>query len=156
MVFCKGKRAKLGVSGFGGGAVISHTERIESIKAGIVGASSLAIAETTIVLLEILIIAEGQIFEPKSLLKIAIATLSGFLFGVTYRYIVRNDRNSHLQDGAVLAFGLVRGLALAEGQLTTIEIRSLALAILPSLVSFALARWILDLAIARKLIKPFI
>lgn len=132
------------------------TERIESLKAGIVGASSLAIAETTVVLLEILPIAESQIFELESLFKIAIATFSGFLFGVTYRYIVRNDLNSHLQDGAVLAFGLVRGLALAEGQLTNIEVLSLVLIIVQSLVSFAFARWVLELAIARKLIKPFI
>ncbi|WP_036483351.1 hypothetical protein [Myxosarcina sp. GI1] len=132
------------------------TERIESLKAGTVGASSLAIAETTIVLLEILLIAESQILEPESLLKITIATFSGFLFGVTYRYIVRNDRNSHLQDGAVLAFGLVRGLALAEGQLTNIEVWSLVLIIVQSLISFAFARWVIDLAIAHKLIKPFI
>lgn len=40
--------------------------------------------------------------------------ICGFLFGVTYRYIIREDRNFQLQAGAVLAFGLVRGLAQVD------------------------------------------
>jgi hypothetical protein len=42
--------------------------------------------------------------------KISGAIISGFLFGVTYRYVVRNDDNPHLKDGTVAAFALVRGL----------------------------------------------
>lgn len=131
-------------------------ERIESLKAGIVGASCLAIAEITIILLKATFLAETQILELKLPIEIAIASFSGFLFGVTYRYIIRNDRNTHLKDGAVLAFGLVRGLALAEEKLMLVEIGLGALSIFQSLVSFALARLVLDMAIARKLIKPFI
>lgn len=51
------------------------------------------------------------------LAKGGITLLSGFLFGVTYRYIIRQDTNSHLKSGAVMAFGLVRGLAQVEMEL---------------------------------------
>jgi hypothetical protein len=50
------------------------------------------------------------------LINLAIAAVSGFLFGPTYRYIVRHDNNAHLRSGAVGAFGLVRGLALLQGE----------------------------------------
>ncbi|MGV2827418.1 hypothetical protein [Myxosarcina sp. GI1(2024)] len=131
-------------------------ERIESLKAGIVGASCLPIAEISVILLRVTFSTKTQLLELNLLIKIAIASFSGFLFGVTYRYIIRNDRNTHLKDGAVLAFGLVRGLALAEEKLMLVEIWLGALSIFQSLVSFTLARLVLDLAIARKLIKPFI
>lgn len=39
------------------------------------------------------------------------AGITGFLFGVTYRYIARRDANPQLKSGVVLAFGLVRSLA---------------------------------------------
>ena len=131
-------------------------ERIESLKAGIVGGSSLAIAEVTVILFRIVLLAQIQTFGLESFIEIFIATVSGFLFGVTYRYITRNDRNTHLQEGAVLAFGLVRGLALVEGQLNTVGVGLGMFSILQSLIGFAIARWILDIAIAGKLIKPFI
>ncbi|HEY9880926.1 MAG TPA: hypothetical protein V6D29_20880, partial [Leptolyngbyaceae cyanobacterium] len=41
----------------------------------------------------------------------AIAAVSGSLFGITYRYAVRRDRNPQLRAGVVLAFSVVRGLA---------------------------------------------
>ena len=43
-----------------------------------------------------------------------IALLSVFLFGVTYRYIVRTDENPQLQSGAVMAFSMARGLAQVD------------------------------------------
>ncbi|MDJ0636429.1 MAG: hypothetical protein QNJ34_24845, partial [Xenococcaceae cyanobacterium MO_188.B29] len=82
-----------------------------------------------------------------------IAWISGFLFGVTYRYIIRGDRNSHLNDGAVLAFGLVRGLALLE---ETTVLSSGSILLIESVICFALARLSLDLALKYKLIKPFL
>ena len=139
------------------------TERIESVKAGIVGAISFAVAELTIA---IALLSTANIFpkynaiaitlDEKFLIQIAIGAISGFLFGVTYRYVIRDDRNFHLNDGAVLAFGLVRGLALIETNLAVSELLSLLFLIIQSIICFAIARLVLDLAIARKLIKPFV
>lgn len=43
-----------------------------------------------------------------------IAAVSGSLFGITYRYAVRQDPNPQIKAGVVFAFGLVRGLALGQ------------------------------------------
>ena len=86
-------------------------------------------------------------------LRLAIAFSSGFLFGVTYRYIIRGDRNNHLQEGAILAFGLVRGFALIEGTAIT---PMWLLLIGESILSFAIASFSLNLAIKLKLLKPFV
>ncbi|WP_088890468.1 hypothetical protein [Leptolyngbya ohadii] len=105
------------------------TERLESLKAGIVGKLTAAVVYVPIVLLnqqfggdsswrsllQIDRLPIEQFIPP--LVSLAIVLLSGFLFGVTYRYVVRQDENPQLQSGAVLAFGLVRGLAQVEGQL---------------------------------------
>ena len=139
------------------------TERIESVKAGIVGAVAFAIAElATTIAREIIIAPRIELSSTpimlnwELLVQLAISMVSGFLFGVTYRYIIRNERNSHLNDGAVLAFGLVRGLALIEKNLVWSELLALISLIIQSIICFALARLILDLAISRKLIKPFV
>ena len=144
------------------------TERIESVKAGIVGAGSFAVAESIFGLAKILVnlmtydsaaiaaIKEAIAFDWTWSIELAISAISGFLFGVTYRYVIRSDRNSHLNDGAVLAFGLVRGLALIEKNLVLSELLSLGGLVLQSIICFAIARLVLDLAIARKLIKPFV
>ena len=138
------------------------TERIESVKAGIVGAGAFTIAELVVLVTKSLILPvltsnpSEIIIDYPWLVQLAIGAISGFLFGVTYRYIIRGDRNSHLNDGAVLAFGLVRGLALVEQNLTLSELLSVLFLIVSSIVCFAIARVVLDLAIARKLIKPFI
>lgn len=104
--------------------------------------------------------SQGEQFSPLQsswgidfLIEGGIAWISGFLFGVTYRYIIRSDRNSHLNDGAVLAFGLVRGLALLE-RTTILGIGSIFVA--ESIICFAIARLSLDLALKYKLIKPFV
>ena len=139
------------------------TERIESVKAGIVGAGAFTIAELVIILVKTFTITMIVEFSPEtviinweSLIQLAIGAVSGFLFGVTYRYIIRADRNDHLNDGAVMAFGLVRGLALVEGNLVLSELLSLGVLIVQSIICFAIARFTIDLAISRKLIKPFI
>ena len=56
----------------------------------------------------------------------------------------------------MLAFGLVRGLALVEGNLALSELLSLSILVMQSIICFAIARFTIDLAISRKLIKPFI
>ena len=138
------------------------TERIESAKAGIVGAIAFTVAELMVNFVGSSIIPAltqnptAVIIDWAWLLRLAIGAVSGFLFGVTYRYVIRGDRNSHLNDGAVLAFGLVRGLALVEPNLTLSELLSVLLPIISSIVCFAIARLVIDLAIARKFIQPFI
>lgn len=134
-------------------------ERIESVKAGIVGAGAFAVAELFFLAIPIWgarvtlpMMASGGIW----LVQLAIGAVSGFLFGVTYRYVIRDDRNSHLNDGAVLAFGLVRGLAEVEQNLVLAELLSGLFLIVQSIICFAIARFILDLAIARKLLKPYV
>ena len=137
------------------------TERIESVKAGIVGAVAFVVARLTFTIVKNLIFVPVLNFAPTICdwtwsIQLAIGAVSGFLFGVTYRYIVRDDRNSHLNDGAVLAFGLVRGLASVEQNLALSQLSSGLFLITSSLVYFAIARLILDVAIARKFIKPFV
>ena len=139
------------------------TERIESVKAGIVGAGAFAIAELIIIVTKIFVLNLILEHSPIAatiyrtwLTQLAIGAISGFLFGVTYRYIIRDDRNSHLNDGAVLAFSLVRGLALIEGNSTESELLPMLFLVVQSIICFAIARLVLDGAIARKLIKPFV
>jgi hypothetical protein len=89
-------------------------ERLESLKAGIIGGFSLYFAFGITSLVNTLVLA--KYFQILATLQIdvnwhwwvngAIALFSGLLFGVTYRYIIRSDNNSHLKAGGVLAFGL--------------------------------------------------
>ena len=131
------------------------TERIESLKAGIIGAVAFTIAELIVLFARSLIVPVLTSNPSGMIIDIAIGAISGFLFGVTYRYIIRDDRNSHLNDGAVLAFGSIRGLALVEN-LSLSERSSILFLVISSIVCFTIARLVLDLAIARKFIKPFI
>ena len=139
------------------------TERIESVKAGIIGAGAFGVAELVLSLARNVAVSifpelglSAVSIDFTWLISLAIGAVSGFLFGVTYRYVIRSDRNSHLNDGAVLAFGLVRGLALIEKNLNLSELLSLGGLVLQSIVCFAIARLILDLAIGRKYLKPFL
>ncbi|MGB6017033.1 MAG: hypothetical protein WBG32_20030 [Nodosilinea sp.] len=77
----------------------------------------------------------------------AIAGLSGGLFGITYRYAVRQDENSQLKAGVVLAFSLVRGLALVNVA-AAVSLRGwpFAAAIAESLLIFAAAAAVLEIA----------
>ncbi|MEA5582390.1 hypothetical protein VB620_13700 [Nodularia harveyana UHCC-0300] len=93
-------------------------ERLESLKAGIIGGVSLCSAFLITSLVKSLVLLK---YFPTLLslhteinwhwwLSGGIAGISGLLFGVTYRYIIRTDQNLQLKSGGVLAFGLVRGL----------------------------------------------
>jgi 6,7-dimethyl-8-ribityllumazine synthase len=86
-------------------------ERIESIKAGSLGGIAAGVVFDVTIAIDHLIANESS----RSLLALGLATMiaivSGFLFGITYRYVIRTDQNDHLNSGAVLAFGLVRGFA---------------------------------------------
>jgi hypothetical protein len=132
------------------------TERIESVKAGLLGAVAFAIAEIITFSCRIWVFQTSPwMGNIQLILQLAIGAIAGFLFGVTYRYIIRDDRNSHLNDGAVLAFGLVRGLAAIESNITIFD-WSMVITVVQSLICFTFARWLLDIAIARKIIKPFV
>lgn len=142
----------------------TDAERIESLKAASLGGLSLTLTYCAIALLHwlllptpspILSLLDVQL-NLTLLLKVAIAFLSGFLFGVTYRYAIRDDRNPQLNAGVVFAFGLVRGLAALEGQPDiTNSLWIGGILVIESLIEFAIARFILDWAIQRRWIKPF-
>lgn len=138
-------------------------ERIESLKAGTLAALSFTLTYSFITVGNSLVLAESftplsalQVPTPLDLLiRLAVAWLSGFLFGVTYRYIIREDSNPHLKDGAVLAFGLVRGLAPVEGQQNLIDAFWLVGVLgIETILCFLLARFTLDWAIHHGWIKP--
>ena len=152
-----------------GSTETSLAERLESVKAGLVGALTASVIFGALVLahrwlsLRFAQFAAWSFGADSSRLLIggAIAALSGFLFAITYRYIIRQDQNPHLKDGAVLAFGLVRGLALVEGTLHE-PIALLPSALLPlillgaeSLLLFSGTRLVLDSALADGWLKPF-
>lgn len=131
---------------------LTVAERIESLKIGLLAAIAFTLAYILILLIQLRLLTESV---PLGWVQIAVACFSGFLFGVTYRYIVQNQENPHLKDGAVLAFGLVRGLVpleTSEGLNEQALILSLFLG--ESLFCFAVARRCLDLAFQNGWLKP--
>jgi uncharacterized membrane protein len=131
---------------------LTWEERIESIKAGGVAAIAIALFLPLTLLNRYLLPLSWQLDWVSS----AIAIAAGFLFGITYRYIVRQDDNSHLRSGAVLAFGLVRGSAQIDIALKTQNslLPFVAMAV-ESLAMFAIARLALEMAMRQTWIKPF-
>lgn len=143
-------------------------ERIESIKAGLLGAIACTITALLLSLLEATLLPElhhtatGE--SPVSLISPlpwqslgwAIASLTGFLFAVTYRYVIREDPSSHLRSGAVLAFGLVRGMAQVDIAWLLQEDWLLLLVMLgESLALMAIARIALDIGLSQGWLQPF-
>jgi hypothetical protein len=140
---------------------LSLEERLESLKAGLVAGGMAAIAEGVFQSLQVYvwpkletIEAAGSIFAPDFWADLAIAGLSGFLFGVTCRYAIRQDNNPHLSSGVILAFGLVRGLAQVRLDEVTVQDTSLVLfAIMESIVLFAIAYIGLSISIRKGWVK---
>jgi hypothetical protein len=140
-------------------------ERIESFKAGIVGAIALFLGFLFIVAGHFLwrytpLASSGFVpvygIGSEALVSGAIALFSGFLFGVTYRYIIRTDDNPHLKSGAVGAFGLIRGLSQADVGLMLHGNRwMLALLVGESLLMVAIAQVIVDWSLQKSWIRPF-
>ncbi|MEH2291160.1 hypothetical protein [Nostoc sp.] len=138
-------------------------ERLESLKAGIIGGLSVCFAFAIASLLNTLVLA--TYFQTLICLQSdlnwrlwvsgAVATFIGFLFGVTYRYIIRSDKNPQLKAGGVLAFGLVRGLTQIEFGWNHSTIWPFLVLAAESLLWFALAAIALDIAIQLGLVKPF-
>ena len=136
-------------------------ERIESIKAGTVA----AIAGIAITL--VLIALNGAIAQHTSLFqqvlpaiiiqRLSTAAVCCFLFGVTYRYIIRTDPNPHLRSGAVGAFALTRSLSQLESINFSeqVAILSLAVPVIESFGLFLAVRLLLDLGLKQRWLKPF-
>ena len=81
-------------------------ERIESGKAAAISGAVGTLASIPVALT--LVGDNNTLVE--TALSLAGVLVSCFLFGLTYRYIVRRDlENTNLKAGAVAAFGLVRG-----------------------------------------------
>lgn len=90
------------------------------------------------------------------MLSAGIAGFSGFLFGVTYRYIICVDKNPQLKSGAVFAFGLVRGLNQIEfGWNVNNTLLPFLILAGESIFWFTLAAFVLDTAILLNWLKPF-
>jgi hypothetical protein len=140
-------------------------ERIESLKAGIIGAFSLGLAFLITILLNILVLRKyfptlavvaPELGDLHFWLNGLIAGFSGLLFGVTYRYIIRSDQNSHLQAGAVWAFGLVRGLSQIEvGWHGEVAVAPYLILASESVFCFAVGAISLNTAISQGWLKPF-
>lgn len=139
-------------------------ERLESLKAGIIGGLSGCFAFAIASLLNTLVLA--KYFQTLASLQSdvnwdwwvsgAVATFTGFLFGVTYRYIIRSDQNPQLKVGGVLAFGLVRGLTQIElGWNSFSTIWPFVVLAFESVLWFGIAAIALDIAIQLHWVKPF-
>ncbi|WP_310484197.1 hypothetical protein [Chamaesiphon sp. VAR_48_metabat_403] len=131
-------------------------ERIESVKAGSLGGIVAGIGYGLTIAMERFILSNSARLLVSLVLEVAIAIFCGFLFGVTYRYIIRADRNDHLNSGAVLAFGLVRGLSQVDTdkfELAQIWLDGLILC--KSIFMFAIARYAIDYALAANWVLPF-
>lgn len=148
----------------------STAERLESLKAGTLAALSLLLAFVLVAIANNLILPNFEALtrlqttaiDLNLVVRCAIASFSGFLFGVTYRYAIRRDTNPQLKAGVVLAFGLVRGLAQVDVELsghTSIllakNIGFYAALALESMLMFAIAAIVLDFSIQRHWIEPF-
>jgi hypothetical protein len=151
------------------------SERLESVKAGTIAALSASALDGLVTLAASRLPIGLFPLDRLAVTHVVITGFSGFLFGVTYRYVVRTDRNVHLGQGAILAFGLVRGLSvleprlvrlaegLAEGltlgwerQAATIQpiaIESAGL-LFQAILPFAGAAAILGLSLQRRWLKP--
>ncbi|HEY9859056.1 MAG TPA: hypothetical protein V6D16_06095 [Candidatus Obscuribacterales bacterium] len=144
---------------------LNLAERIESLKAGTLAALSVCVAFAAIALVNSQVLAtEFASLAGLQIVKIdahllmsgAIAILAGFLFGVTYRYVIREDQNPHLKSGAVLAFGLVRGLAQVDvGFSLQGTLWPFGVLAIESVCLFAIARSTLDFAIQQSWVRPF-
>ncbi|MDJ0510821.1 MAG: hypothetical protein QNJ64_16430 [Crocosphaera sp.] len=136
---------------------MSNLERIESIKAGCLGAISFLLSYLIVIGFNRMVWDNFVLDWFGLSLKTVIALSSGFLFAVTYRYIIRNDNNKHLKDGSVFAFGLVRGLVPLEMSLDFFDhLVQLSVLGIESILCFAIVRFSLDFALERHWIKPFL
>lgn len=150
---------------------LSVADRIESFKAGFLGAIASVFAFFAIALLHhflqnflpVQLISSFELSSPFILLiKLGMIGFSGFLFAVTYRYIVRRDRNSHLKSGAILAFACIRSFGAIDRDLPTLTLLPLvqlalvsAILLLENVAWLAIVQSLLETAIQHKWIAAF-
>jgi hypothetical protein len=131
----------------------TFADRIESLKSGIITGCMAAGVEGTIQGIQGVSTA-GALGLGYGV-AVAIAALSGFLFGLTCRYAIRKDENPHLSSGVVVAFGLVRGLAQVNGtDLSPSTLPLVGFAVMESILLFAAAYAGLSIAIRVGWVKP--
>lgn len=147
-------------------AKFTPQERLESLKAAsISGVTAGAIAAVLLLYRQsqgvglaaaITALTSGGIGSLSVWLSAAIATLSGALFGLTYRYAVGRSQYFQLQAGVVMAFGLVRGLALVDvGSALAQRGWPFAAAVVESLLLFGAGALALNVCLQRRWIQPF-
>ncbi|MEO1373361.1 MAG: hypothetical protein AAFW70_03355 [Cyanobacteria bacterium J06635_10] len=142
------------------------TERLESLKAAIICALSFSLVFILASIFNHSLLKDyfhnfynlsAITLNWRWLISTGIAGFSGFLFGVTYRYIIREDENPQLKAGSVFAFGLVRGLTQVDAGLNfSLSVFPFILLALESILGFAVAASSLDSAIKLGWVKPFI
>jgi hypothetical protein len=139
-------------------------ERVESVKAATLGGLSIFTLFVATTLINNFLLAQYfgllsplrvDIHDYRSLISGGIASFCGFLFGVTYRYIIRTDNNPQLKAGGVMAFGLIRGLTQIEMGVDTDNLFPFIVLAGESILYFGAAALVLDLAIQRSWVKPF-
>jgi hypothetical protein len=138
----------------------SDPDRIESLKAAaITGATAGLMAAVISISRRLMALGlaatVNSLFQGLSgstfLVGVAIATLSGSLFGITYRYAIRQDCNPQINLGVIFAFALVRGLALVNvAAALSLWGWPFLIGVLESLVLFATAGIALELAFRLK------
>jgi len=131
--------------------------RLESIKSGLLSAGVVGCVSGVAMLSALMLNLPLPL--PNSVLgwlvNLAVAMTSGFFFGVTYRYIVRQDDNLHLGGGAVGAFAFVRSLAQIESSWDdTFALLTWVLITGESFLWFVSARYLLDWSMNKRWVKP--
>ncbi|MBF2066850.1 MAG: hypothetical protein IGS39_20895 [Calothrix sp. C42_A2020_038] len=145
----------------------SMLERLESLKAAIFASSCTILTFVITTQLKNYLLKRFSIFSFEQIniftwhwwISAGVVLLSGFLFGVTYRYIIRSDNNLQLDAGGVMAFALVRGLAQADIKLALPNhinyILLLTIALAENIFLFGFAAFGLRIAIRTGWIKTF-
>ena len=138
-------------------------ERLESVKAGIFAALVGLTVSVVFVGVDSLLAGSGALTQAvllQAIRRIVVGTVCCFLFGVTYRYIIRQDPNPHLRSGAVGAFALTRSLSQLEtiqiSGLTLASIVTLGIVMIESFGLFLSVRLVLDLGLKQQWLKPFV
>lgn len=134
------------------GSNFTASERLESLKAGILAGFCVGLSHFILNGVN-LWLGDTSV---NLLFSTPLAGLSGFLFGVTYRYIIRGDDNPQLKLGGIFAFGLVRALAEIEIRLNSqTPLEQIIRLGGESLLLFGIAGFILDIALQKGWVKPF-
>jgi hypothetical protein len=138
----------------------TEEERLETAKAGTAAALGAIAASFPLV-------ATNGGPALTALASLAGVAISGFLFGLVYRYALRQDTaNTQLKAGVVAAFGLVRGVALAgeiagrglvssAGEVDVQVLGTVAATAGESMLLFGFSCVALEAAFARGLVRPF-